>query len=206
MIVKNHKKSFPDFFFIQIGSNDGVTGDPISKYIKKYYWKGIFVEPVRYLFKKLKKNYDSHKNVFFENVAISNKTGLRNFYRIKKNNELNNPVWYDQLGSFNKEVVLKHKNLIPNFDKHFIQEKVKCVTFLNLLNKHKIKSVDFLHIDTEGYDFEIIKLIPFKILKPQMILFEYVHLSKKDQKKSLELLKKEKYKFLYLNQDIFAYL
>jgi FkbM family methyltransferase len=206
IILKNYKKNKDNFFFIQIGSNDGKTGDPIYQHVKKYCWKGIFIEPVKYLFEKLKKTYKNQKNVSFENVAISDKNGLRNFYRIEKNNEPNNPVWYDQIGSFDKKVVLKSKNLIPNFNKHFIKEKVKCMTFSNLLKKYKINSLDFLHIDTEGYDYEIIKFIPFKNLKPKMILYEYRHLSKKDELKALKLLKKYNYKILILWGDTFAYL
>ena len=49
----NHK----DFFFIQVGANDGITGDDLRKYILKYQWHGILVEPVPYVFDRLIKNY-----------------------------------------------------------------------------------------------------------------------------------------------------
>jgi len=46
-----------DFFFIQVGAYDGVTGDPICGYIRRYGWRGILLEPQRDVFLLLQKNY-----------------------------------------------------------------------------------------------------------------------------------------------------
>ena len=56
-ILKNLKRK--DFvFFIQVGSNDGKMGDPIDNIIvTNNNWKGIFSEPVGFLFERLKQNY-----------------------------------------------------------------------------------------------------------------------------------------------------
>ena len=56
-ILKNLKHK--DFvFFIQVGSNDGKMGDPIDNIIvTNNNWKGIFSEPVGFLFERLKQNY-----------------------------------------------------------------------------------------------------------------------------------------------------
>ena len=54
-----------DFFFIQIGANDGLTGDTLNQYIKKFKWTGILVEPVAYVFEMMKINgYTSQKISF----------------------------------------------------------------------------------------------------------------------------------------------
>jgi hypothetical protein len=45
LVLKHVASLTPDFFFIQIGANNGMTGDPIRKYILKYHWRGILVEP-----------------------------------------------------------------------------------------------------------------------------------------------------------------
>lgn len=61
--------------FLQIGSNDGRTRDPIFDLISKNIkWRGIFVDPVPYLFDRLKKNYLSlgHPDRFlFFNGAVN---------------------------------------------------------------------------------------------------------------------------------------
>lgn len=195
-----------NFFFIQIGSNDGITGDPIHHLIVEHNFRGILIEPVSYLYKRLMRVYANNKKLTFKNIAIAEKNGYKKFYRLKKNNETNNPFWYEQIGSFNKNVVLKHKKMIPNFDKYFIEEKIKCSTFKNLIKENRVKFIDLLHIDTEGYDYEIIKMINFNNIKPQMILYENKHLSFSDKKCCLDLLKHHGYKIIDLKEDTFAHL
>ena len=56
-IMIDYNKKHKDFFFVQIGANDGFKADPIYLYVRKYGWKGILVEPVSYIFEKLKENY-----------------------------------------------------------------------------------------------------------------------------------------------------
>ena len=58
---------------VQIGSNDGKTGDPLYPLLNSHpEWKALFVEPVPYLFKRLKNSYPDTTRFTFENAAISN--------------------------------------------------------------------------------------------------------------------------------------
>lgn len=176
--------------FIQVGSNNGITADPITRFITDRNWSGVLVEPVPYLFEELKKNYRNYSNrLKFENSAIANVNGVLNFYRLQKSNNADLPFWYDQLGSFNKDVVLKHRDSVPGFDELFMEDKVNSITFNDLLEKHAVSSVDFIQIDTEGYDYEILKLIPFDKLNLDFIMFENRHLSETDYKQAIRLLK-----------------
>ncbi|UCC95692.1 MAG: FkbM family methyltransferase, partial [Candidatus Omnitrophota bacterium] len=193
-----------DFFFIQIGSCDGVKRDLIHGHILKYNWSGILVEPVRYLFQRLIKNYHGEKNLIFENIAVSREGGYRDFYYLRETNDPM-PSWYDEIGSFFKDNVLKHEFAIPNIEKYIVSEKVKTITFTDLIRKYKVKKIDLLHIDAEGYDYEILKLINFKDIKPGMILFEHRHLCDGDCKKSKSLLRENGYLFCKAGINIFAY-
>lgn len=57
--------------FIQVGANDGRYGDPLHKYIVKYPWRGILVEPQPDVFTRLCANYAAYKDrLIFKNVAI----------------------------------------------------------------------------------------------------------------------------------------
>ena len=40
------------FTVIQAGANDGITHDPIHKFIKRDHWKGVLLEPQAYVFNK----------------------------------------------------------------------------------------------------------------------------------------------------------
>jgi hypothetical protein len=35
----------PDFFFVQIGANNGLTDDPLRQFVTKYHWHEVLVEP-----------------------------------------------------------------------------------------------------------------------------------------------------------------
>jgi hypothetical protein len=57
---------------VQIGSNNGKSGDPIYRIIlQRKGWKGLFVEPVPYLFHQLKTNYGNNPRFKFENSVIN---------------------------------------------------------------------------------------------------------------------------------------
>jgi len=203
-IIEKKARNIDNFFFIQIGAHDGVSDDLIHNLIIKYKWKGILIEPVKYLFEKLVENYNHCKGLIFENLAISDKNEYRNFYRLKRNND-NLPVIYDMIGSFSREHVLKHKR-IPNIEKYLICERIKCISFSELIKKHSIRKIDLLHIDAEGFDYEIIKTIDFDIIKPFMIFFENVHLNEKDKIECFGLLRSEGYKVVSKGINSLAWL
>jgi FkbM family methyltransferase len=206
MIVEKYASKTPNFFFIQIGSNDGVTKDPLFGYIAKFGWKGILVEPVKYLFDKLKETYDFRDGLYFENVAIDVEDGVKALYRIKKSDTEGDPAYYEQIGSLKRSVVEKHRGEIPNFEERIMTENVRCISLQSLLSKYQVINIDLMHIDTEGNDYEIIRSIPFDVLRPKMILYEHVHLSADDQYACQNLLQSNGYRLLKTTYDTFAYL
>lgn len=201
--ISSFSRNNSDIFFIQIGSNDGSNGDPLSEFIKREGWAGILVEPVKYLFDKLVNNYQSSKNLIFENAAISSKNEVRDFYYLRQTND-QLPVWYSELGSFNLEVVLSHKSSIPNLENYLVSSKTNCMTFDDLLNKHRISKVDLIHIDAEGYDYEIIKTINFSRIKPGMLIFEHRHLQNNSYDECVKQLKSRGYRVYKLGGDSIA--
>ena len=62
-----------------------------------------------------------------------------------------------------------------------------------------------LHIDAEGYDYNILKSINFAKIGPEMILFEHRHLSGEDYRKAKELLAENNYSLFEKEFDTFAY-
>ena len=64
-----------DFFFVQIGANNGLTDDPLRQFVTKYHWHGCLVEPQPQVFQQLLKNYAQEKQLAFENSAIADRDG-----------------------------------------------------------------------------------------------------------------------------------
>lgn len=204
-VIRNYAIKHKDMFFIQIGANDGMKFDPTYLYVKKYKWKGILVEPVGYVFEKLKSNYRGVRDLIFEDVAIGDKDGFKNFYMLRKSEGENLPLWYDEIGSFSKEHVLKHGDRIKDINKRIIIQKIRILTLKSLLEKHKVSKIDFLQIDTEGYDQYILRQIPFNKIKPSMIVYEDRHLSKEEKEHCQKILVENGYTIIR-RLDCFAYL
>ena len=75
------RRSSGEFFVIQVGANDGVHADPINKYIINFNWSGVLIEPQPEIFERLKENYKTKKNIFFENSAVTDKSGYGDMYK-----------------------------------------------------------------------------------------------------------------------------
>jgi len=62
-----------------------------------------------------------------------------------------------------------------------VTEKIRVVSIAGLRERFQIKRIDLLQIDTEGFDFEIIKLFNLTDNRPQAIIYENMHLSTLDR-------------------------
>lgn len=187
---------------VQIGSNDGMHGDPLRDLIKRNdQWKALFVEPIPYLFEKLKENYGQEPRFSFENSAI-NDGKEQIFYSVKeeaKNHIENLPKWYDQLGSFKKENITKHLN--GALEPYIIETQLTGLTLDRLFQKHGIQKLQLLHIDTEGYDWKVLSQLDLNSYQPQIILFEHVHLTPEEKSHAINHLK-SKYSIVQVGNDM----
>lgn len=176
-------------FFMNIGANDGLAGDPLREFIVTKGWNGILVEPVDYVFQRLVKAYRSYPpaRIILENAAIAEATGTKKFWHLKQASGLS--PGYDQIGSFSKDHVLKHKDMFPNLERYLVSRDVACISFGNLLRKHNIQRLDLVFIDTEGYDYEVIKQIDLVKTPPKVIIFENAHLPAEEVQACYNLLR-----------------
>ncbi len=190
--------------FIQIGSFDGITNDPIHRFVINHSWKGIFIEPIPEYYNQLLKNYDGIEGLIFKNVAIDNKPGYRSIYRLRPE-AISLTPYAPQFSTFNREVLTKRKNKFPEIESLIEEVKVPCMTVKEIIEAEGITRVDLIQIDTEGYDFEILKSIDLQNIKPTVIRYEHIHLSDEERQKSVDLLVNAGYKILFERMDITAY-
>lgn len=199
--------AFPRAFFIQIGANDGSTSDPLRRQIAARAWRGIMVEPVPHIFRKLAANYAGVEQIALENVAIGASDGEAQFHSLVP---VDNPVaqglphWYAGLGSFRLDVILSHKPLIPDIEQRVVTQTLPCLTFLSLCHRHGVEHVDLIQIDTEGYDYEVVKLIDLERFRPALIVYEHVHLSAADRAACEQLLRDHGYEVGEFHLDTLA--
>lgn len=187
---------------LQIGSNDGISGDTLNKLIKENdQWQVLFVEPVPNLFEKLKQNYGSSQRFKFENAGINEDGSQQKFYKIGEDAFKENPALsenYKQIGSFSREHVEK---LSTTEIIKFIEElDVNCMSLEKLLEKHKIETLDLIQIDAEGYDWKILSQLDLRKHKPEMIIFENKNLKEGEKEEAIKFLQ-ETYYIFSMRQD-----
>jgi FkbM family methyltransferase len=79
-----------------------------------------------------------------------------------------------EVSSTSKEHILKHGYAD---DENLIQIQVKCMSINQLFEKYKLKKIDYLFIDAEGLDEQIIKSIDFERYEITQIYFEGLHMN-----------------------------
>lgn len=199
-----YKNLHTDFFFVQIGANDGISFDPIYNLVTREKVKGIAIEPIQDIFIQLKKNYRSHPQVELLNLAIHRDQKEMVLYRVDPKKK-DYPEWTKGTPSFSKS----HHKLSHIPDNDIVEEVVKCISFNELIEQYSIKKIDLLQIDTEGYDAEIIKMIDFERLSPIIISFEHGMrqgiMSLRQFEECQEILFKNNYNIIVLDNDAIAY-
>jgi len=163
------------FGLVVIGAHSGIhLKDLISNYIDQ---KILLVEPVPYNHEILKKEYGKYENIFLCENAILDQVKIDNFYFVNKSSISKlGKHWASQIGSFDKNHILNHKNKRFDVSEGDIDTiEVKFITFPDLIKKYSIKSIEKLQIDVEGAEHKIMSLINYKKVKIDSILFESKH-------------------------------
>ncbi len=204
------------FFFIQLGANDGKSRDRMHRYIKKYHLRGLLVEMQPDIFRKLKENYREEVQLKFENVAIADVNKQLPFYRVKPS-LVNESNFFEAtaISSLNKEITKESiKKRIPyviekisdNLEDYIDEVEIEAITLKTLLQRNNIDVVDFLFTDCDGYDHKIINMIDFSSYKPKVINYESCVLSQEDRMQCENLLKSEGYSIFRHGNDTCAFL
>lgn len=216
-VIQQQANGKEPFYFLQVGGNDGFINDPIFKFVKMYNWKGIIVEPQTEVFeKRLKRTYRNEGKVILENVAISARNEMRKLYKLS----FSNARWATGMASFERDVLvdaiengsrIKTKSkqdgiqMPATTDECISYEEVPCVTIASLIEKYGFDHLNLLQIDTEGFDYEIIKTLDFDQLRPGIISYEHAHLSDADKQACQELLLQQGYQIQKVGGDTVAY-
>lgn len=213
LLVREHLQVNPRPFLVQIGANDGRTEDPVHELVRRYKLRGLLVEPQPRAFRNLCENYHDQEQLEFENCLLGSVDGTTTFYAVSEQTE-GLPFWLYQSASLDRSVVAnalrvfreaKGVSAIPEDYEILIESlAVPSITWERLLEKHGVSQIDVLVIDTMGFDFEILKLFPFELMKPSIIHFEHSMLSRADQRAALMFLTDHGYSLAKVAVDTIA--
>lgn len=181
-----------EFTFIQVGAFDGVSADPLRKYIQTCGWRGILMEPQPGPVAQLQKLYGGNDRLIILQAALDGKCGVRTLFTLESDSV---PVWAHGMASFQRDNIIKHSYLIPGLDAMIKEITINCITFADVMERLSSDRLDLLQIDAEGADGYILSLFPFDRVKPAIIHWESKNLTKPQQEEALDLLRRRGYRF-----------
>jgi FkbM family methyltransferase len=188
--------------FIQVGAFDGLVQDPLRKYIVSRGWRGVMLEPQPVPARKLRELYKDDGRITVLQAALDRQPGVRSLFTI---NSPNAPEWAAGLASFQKEVILRHAEIIPGIESMIAEVAVDCITFDSVFEHLSEGRLNLLQIDTEGADGLILSMFPFERIKPAIVHWEIKHLSLREREDCLEVLTSQGYRVAASgNQDMMA--
>jgi FkbM family methyltransferase len=189
--------------FIQIGAMDGVKFDDLYLYIKNFNWSGYLVEPLPDKFEKLMSNYQDVEGLSFECSAITNFDGEVEIYTVPQEKIDDGTVeeWAEGCST------LKPKTHIEHLTPHMVTKLVNAMTFDTFTKKWDIENneIDFIQVDTEGSDYDIMMQIMNSGVRPKLFKIEIAHITYNKAVYIRWLLEKENYKTFIDGYDLVAY-
>jgi FkbM family methyltransferase len=173
----------PGLTFVQVGAYDGVSGDPLRKYIERCGWRGVMLEPQPRPANHLRALYRDNPKIVILEAALDSERRTRNLYTIESDAV---PKWAGGMASFNRDQLLKQCYLIEGLEGMVREVRVNCVIFDDVLNYLPANGLDLLQIDAEGADGHILSLFPFDRFKPAIIHWEIKNMTVIQQEEALE--------------------
>jgi FkbM family methyltransferase len=197
-------RAYPEAAVVEIGANDGDRYDHIHSALLASRWQALLVEPVPYVFDRLRQNLGGLPRVRLANTAVADHDGEMTFYHLAPADGEDLPDWYDAIGSFSRDHVLAHRRVIHDIEDRVVATTVRCMTVASLLKAFDVDRVDLLVTDTEGYDHEILKQVDFEHRPPRMVIYEHYHLVGELRRHTRALLEAHGYALMEEGFDTFC--
>ena len=202
ILEKNYKKNKSKFSVILVGANDGISHDFLYDFFKYRDVNGIAIEPIKDTFDDLRSNFNIFPNIKLVNKAVHPNSKRVIMYKVNPAKLKFLPCWANGIGSLFSDHHLKSGIEKENI----IEEEVDADNLMNIIDESFFKNsdLDLLQIDTEGFDFIVLKMIAWDRFHPRIIKYEICNLQSNELKDSINLLKENGYYTFFEGNDMIA--
>lgn len=158
-------KGYKNGFFVDVGAHDGISFNNTLYFEKYNNWTGINIEPIKKVYDRLVINRPKSINI---NCAVCNKDGTSNFFSNTGYTEMISGL-EDHFDSRHLQRLKKENQQMGSTTEIINVETKKLET---ILDSFFIKHINYLSIDVEGAEFDVIKSINFDKVFIDVIGFE----------------------------------
>ena len=171
----NYSSDFSHLNILKIGAYKGDCSNDILHGKLTDKMAIIFVEPVERYITALKsyhgREIPMNKYIYINKAVYSTEGKLKINFPSITNDWSKLPQWLEQCASVRPTHITDHGFKDIDLDTAI----VPCTTISKILEDYFIRSIDYLCIDTEGCDYDILTNYDFKI-KPKFLSFENLHM------------------------------
>jgi len=144
-------------YYLDIGANDPSFNSNTKRFYDKG-WSGINIEPGKELFNKLCLNRSRDINL---NIGVGHSNGMLTFYQV-----IGDPT----LSSFEKEIAYR---MAAKFELPVSEIQIEVMRLVDVFEHYlSDKQVDFMSVDTEGFDLDVLQSNDWKRFRPTLIMVE----------------------------------
>lgn len=168
-------------FYVDVGAYDPDL-DSVTKLFYLKGWSGINIEPqpnrIKYFIKRRERDINL-------NLGVSDKKGslmLRSYYN-------------QGLSTFDGDMKTSYEQEASEHTATYEDIRVQVTTLEDIFASRKISKIDFMKVDVEGLEYEVLKGNDWKKYRPAVICIEANHISKDWR----ELLAQAKYENVFFD-------
>jgi len=182
LIIAKLLKDVQKGFYVDIGANDPEIISN-TRYFYDKGWRGINIEPHPEMYQKIIEKRENDINL---NIGVASEEGELIFYKLDKTNETAG-------STFDKNVA---EALAKKGYEISAEIKMPVIPLSKVLNSYlNNKKIDFMSIDTEGFDLEVIKSNDWNAFRPTILIIETT--INKDQ--IIDFMLAQNYEIVYQN-------
>ena len=158
-------KGYKNGFYVDVGAHDGISINNTLYFEKNNNWTGVNIEPIKKVFDNLVINRPNNINL---NCAVCNNDGETDF--------LSNTGYTEMISGIKDNFDIRHFMRLDLENKRYGSTteliKVNTKKLETILDENNISRINYLSIDVEGAEFEVIKSINFDKVFIDVIGFE----------------------------------
>ena len=181
--------NYDNGFYVELGANDGILQSNTYYFEQYRNWKGVLIEPIGQRYLECFRNR-SQNNIIFCNACVSFEYKEK-FVELTYSNlmttasnlesDLSDPAEHAKRGL--KEIPIKENN--------YIFGSLAATLNSILLKSNTPRKIDFLSLDVEGAEIEVLKGVNHKQFR-----FKYICIESRNKDKLTKYLKENDYEFV----------